>query len=172
MSSEDIPEAPSPQNFLPDQINLYGVSLNFRSPGKVSDRSATLPFNANFLRMSIVEARDSQTPIIPEKMVIAVIYGYAFEGQCYRNDKPKLLIFEPTSKETAAIGCGFDGLGYVMWGVTKKTSIMELAISTDFAEEIILNANLPGNRSPNTYGNSFMLAHRGGRLSRGGGSQS
>ncbi|GLS39192.1 hypothetical protein GCM10010869_47890 [Mesorhizobium tianshanense] len=170
--SSDIPAPPSAQNYLPDQIMLYGVRLNFDNLGKVSHRTATLPLNENLLRMSIVKKRDDVEPIIPTKEVIAIVYGYAFEGQCYRNDKPKLLIFHPTTGETAATGCGFDDLGYVMWGVTKKTPIMELATSTDFAEEIILNANLPGNRSPNTYGNSFMLAHRGGRLSRGGGSQS
>lgn len=162
MSSEDIPAPPDPRRYWPDQITLYGVRLN------VTNNMANLPFDGNFLRLAVVPI-GSKDPEDPKVMAIAVIYGYAFEGQCYRYDKPKLLVFRPGVPETAAIGCGFEG--YSMWQITKKTPIMELATSTDIAEEIVLNSNLPGNRNPNTYGNSFMLAHRGGRLNRGGGSQ-
>jgi hypothetical protein len=167
MLTDPIPQAPRGQNFLPDQITLYGVKLN---AGDL--QSASLPFNTNFLHMAIVKDRNDVRPLAPEdEAVIAVIYGYAFDGRCYRNDKPTLLIFHPTVKEEPAVGCGFDGLGYAMWGITKKSPIMEVTINTNLAEEIVLGPTLPGNRNPNTYGNSAMLAHRGGMISRGGGNQ-
>jgi hypothetical protein len=172
MISDDIPAPLSPRNYSPDQITLYGVRLNLEAAEKAMNRTANLPFGDNILRLAVVPTPQSDTPIHPEKIAIAAVYGYAFEGQCYRNDKPKLLVFRPELPETPAMGCGFEGPGYLMWEVTKKTPIMELTTSTDLAEEIVLNANIPGNRSPNTYGNSFMLAHRGGRLNRGGRGQS
>ncbi|MCV3738833.1 hypothetical protein OCK02_21850 [Rhizobium sp. TRM96647] len=164
MTTDNIPAAPNPRRFLPDQITLYGVALNLES----TDRAANLPFEGHFVRLSIVPI-GSDAPTDPEVMVIAAIYGYAFEGHCYRLDKPKLLVFRPGVAEVPAVGCGFEDLGYSMWQITSKTPVMEFATSTDLAEEIVLNSNLPGNRNPNTYGNSFMLGHRSGRLNRGGG---
>ncbi|ESZ22038.1 hypothetical protein [Mesorhizobium sp. L48C026A00] len=164
MSSEDIPYAPDANRYWPDQITLYGVTLNL-APTKM----ANLPFERHFIRLAVVPI-GSDDPQDPDIMAIAAVYGYAFEGQCYRYDKPKLLVFRPGVEEPNAKGCGFENLGYKMWQITKKTPIMELAASKDFAEEIVLNANLPGNRSPNTYGNNMALAHRGGRLNQGGGS--
>ena len=166
MTSDDIPAAPDPRRYWPDQITLYGVTLNPATTAKM----ANLPFEGHLVRIAVVPI-GSDDPVDPRLMAIAAIYGYAFEGQCYRYDKPKLLVFRPGVSETPAIGCGFENLGYSMWQITKKTPIMELATSTDLAEEIVLNSNLPVNRNPNTYGNSFNLAHRGGRLNRGGGSQ-
>jgi hypothetical protein len=166
MTSEDVPYAPDPKRYWPDQITLYGVTLNL-----APTNMANLPFEGHFLRLAVVQI-GSDIPVEPRTMPIAAIYGYAFEGQCYRFDKPKLLVFRPGVPEVDAKGCGFEGLGYKMWQITKKTPIVELATSTDLAEEIVLNSNLPGNRNPNTYGNNMMLAHRGGRLNRGGGSQS
>ena len=164
MTTDNIPAAPDPRRFWPDQITLYGVALNITTTAD----TANLPFDGYFVRLAVVEI-GSDAPVAPEVMVIAAVYGYAFEGQCYRFDKPKLLVFRPGVAAAPAEGCGFDDLGYAMWQITKKTPVMELATATDLAEEIVLNSNLPGNRNPNTYGNSFMLGHRGGRLNRGGG---
>ncbi len=164
MTTDHVPAAPDPRRFLPDQITLYGVALNLEA----TDRMANLPFEGHFVRLAVVPI-GSDDPADPGVMVIAAAYGYAFEGQCYRFDKPKLLVFRAGVAAAPAVGCGFEDLGYAMWQITKKTPVMELATSSDLAEEIVLNANLPGNRNPNTYGNSFMLGHRGGRLTRGGG---
>ncbi|WP_085028366.1 hypothetical protein [Ensifer aridi] len=164
MQHEDIPAPPEPQTYRPDQITLYGVGLN------VENRAAYLPLHGNRLKLSVVPF-GSDVPELPKNMPIAVIYGYAYEGYCYRFDKPKLFVFSPNITEAPAKGCGYDNSGYVMWQITKKTQMLELSTSADLAEELVLNANLPGNRSPNTYGNSMALAHRSGRLTRGGGTQ-
>jgi hypothetical protein len=159
MSSDDIPAAPSPKNYRPDQITLYGVKLN------VDADPAALPFDGKVLRL-FVTPNTSNIPINPKKVAIAVIYGYAFEGHCYRLDRPRLLVFEP-STEGAAEGCGFDA-SYMMWRIASKTLLLEIATNVGTAEDLIVDANLPGNRPPNTYGNKMQLAHRGGRLNRVG----
>ncbi len=43
-------------------------------------------------------------------------------------------------------------------------TMLELTASIGSAETLLLEANLPGKRSPNTYGSKMQLAHRGGRL--------
>ncbi|MER8970388.1 hypothetical protein NKI25_33075 [Mesorhizobium sp. M0808] len=160
MSNEDVPAAPNPKSYSADQITIFGVALN------IEKNAAYLPLEGNRLKLAVVPF-GSDTPIDRKRMVIAVVYGYAFEGHCYRLDQPKLFVFEPRTTELPAVGCGFDGGEYAMWQITKKTRMLELATSVDLAEELVLNASLPGNRSPNTYGNRFQLAHRGGKLYRG-----
>lgn len=78
------------------------------------------------------------------------------------------MIFEAQTHDEAK-GCGYDGTEYKMWRMDTKRNIMELSTGVDIAETLILEANLPGNRAPNTYGNSYQLAHRGNRLTRNGG---
>lgn len=160
MSSEDIPAPPNPKSYSPDQITIFGVALN------IDNNAAYLPLEDNRLKLAVVQF-GSDTPIDPKRMVIAVVYGYAFEGHCYRLDQPKLFVFEPRITGAPAVGCGFDSGEYIMWQITKKTSMLEFSTSVDLAEELVLNASLPGNRNPNTYGNRAQLAHRGGKLNRG-----
>ena len=157
MATEDVPAAPNPFEFYPDQIVLYGVKLN------QDESPVALPFFDTTLNLQVRKKKGNK-PVSPKKMVIAVVYGYAFEGHCYRFDKPKLLIFN-RSFEGPAEGCGF-GNGYTMWKISSKKYMVELSMSIDLAETLVLEANKPGNRAPNTYGNDMQLAHRGGRLSR------
>ncbi|WP_394891240.1 hypothetical protein ACG873_08020 [Mesorhizobium sp. AaZ16] len=161
MTSDDIPAAPGSTEYIPDEIVLYGVKLN-------EDRDlASLPFGTKRIRL---EVRDESGQVMSrEILTIAAIYSYSFEGGCYRFDRPKLMIFEaPEEKEVK--GCGYEeGSGYKMWRIDAKFGLMELNTSVDLAETLVLEANLPGNRAPNTYGNSMQLAHRGNRLSKYGG---
>jgi hypothetical protein len=156
MTNESIPAAPNPYDYRPDIITLYGIKLN-------QGFSASLPFGENYLTLGV--DHDAST-LGPDKISIAAIYGYSFEGHCYRLDKPKLLIIEQDDYD--AQGCGFSA-PYRMWSVTSKAMIMEVALDFDTAEKLVLEANLPGKRSPNTYGNDMALGHRGGKLNRAGG---
>jgi hypothetical protein len=159
MSSEDIP-APQPSiDYFPDEIVLYGVKLNETHP------RATLPFGGKRVRLKVFDENGQVSD--SNGLAIAVIYSYSFEGHCYRFERPKLMVFEAKTRE--AKGCGYDGTGYMMWRIDAKRPMMELKTSVDLAEMLVLEANMPGNRAPNTYGNSMQLAHRGGRLSRNGG---
>ncbi|HSI40910.1 MAG TPA: hypothetical protein VLA00_10220 [Xanthobacteraceae bacterium] len=167
MSDEDVPAPPLPNLYTPNEIILYGVRLN-----ETTDYAQfAIEASSRFLRMSIIQGGAT----VPNStMSIAVIYGYAFEGHCYRLDKGKITAFLPFKGPDAAVGCGFgpDGSGqsnYSMWRVSTKTMLVELTVNVDSAEEIVLQSNLPGNRPPNTYGNHMQLAHRSGRLTRNGG---
>ena len=79
-----------------------------------------------------------------------------------------------------AIGCGyeaFQGLDnasdkltpyaserWRMWLVDRLDRVVEFSIDQGFFEELILEANKPGKRSPSTYAAHMQMAHRGGRL--------
>jgi hypothetical protein len=102
----------------------------------------------------------------PPPFQIAAAYGYAYEGHCYRFDRPRVLAFQGRDGVNAK-GCGYDipaNLGYKMWRIKSNKRIIELTVAVDNAEKIILEANLPGRRPPNTYSAHMQLAHRGGRL--------
>lgn len=157
--SDTVPAAPLVNDYYPDEIVLYGVKLN------QGVNNPDLPFDQKRL---CLEVKKNGKTMGEGSIVIAVIYGYGFEGHCYRFDRPKLMIFEHNRNDDAE-GCGF-AAPYKMWRIGSKRSLMELSTKVGLAEELILEANLPGNRAPNTYGNSMQMAHRSGRLGRDGGS--
>jgi len=153
MLGDEIPAPPSPGEYYPDGIILYGVKLN-------DGFSAMVPFGDNLaLKMKVVNRDHPEDGLADYSF--AAIYGYAFEGYCYRLDKPK--IYTINAPHDPASGCGFDEQ-YKMWTVRSRGQIMELSLDYDFAETLILEANLPGNKGPNTYGNGYKIAHRGGKL--------
>lgn len=155
MSSEDIPAAS--KIYRPEYITLYGIKLNDISV------NATIPFDNKTLSLEVRKAN----PLPPREIAIVVTYGYSFEGHCYRFDRPKIFVFDGFEEVKEASGCGF-GADYSMWHISSKQILLELSTRTDEAEVLVLEANLPGNRAPNTYGNSYQLAHRSGRLNRQG----
>jgi hypothetical protein len=161
MSPEDIPAAAGSGLYIQDEIILYGVKINRTDQAKI-------PFMSNKLLLEVRKIGKT-TPLTPTEVAMAVVYGYSYEGHCYRLEKPKLMIFEFGGETPPANGCGFSGPDYSMWRISSKDKLLELNTSVDLAEALILDANLPGNRTPNTYGNNMMLAHRSGRLSRSGG---
>ncbi|MDR6953258.1 hypothetical protein J2X65_002619 [Ancylobacter sp. 3268] len=173
MLSDTTPAPPEPPVYRPDEILLYGVKLN------AGYNFADIPFDLGggperpgiVLRLQAHKAEDAPDarPLGDERVSFVVAYGYAFEGSCYRFDRPRLLLLAPAVAGRKAEGCGFDE-SYQMWRITSKTMLLDASIATGLAEELILAANLPGNRLPNTYGNHMELAHRSGRLNRGGGS--
>lgn len=163
MSSSDIPAAADPARFFADEIILYGVKLN------AGRAEGSIPFGANELTLQ-VRPSGSTEALTDEAVAIAVIYAYAFEGHCYRFDKPKLLVFPVEVADQEADGCGF-AAPYRMWRIVPRTEMVELTTGSGRAEMLILQANLPGSAVPNTYGNHMQLAHRAGRLNRYGGSE-
>jgi hypothetical protein len=111
-----------------------------------------------------------------DRISIAVVFGYAYEGHCYRLDKAKILVFQGVAEP--AVGCGYDwinppvppgeAIGYEMWRVRSLATVLELTTNYDYFQSVILEGNLPGKRVPNTYAANLKvgpsLAHRGGRL--------
>ena len=157
--ADDIPAPPNPHDYYPDQLMVYGIKLN------PDEDAASLPFGDKVLNLQ-VNSKIGNKPLGPREVSIAAVYGYSYEGHCYRLEKPRLFIVENAG--SMANGCGFSH-PYFMWSIRARTSIMEITLNYDLAEVLILESNLPGNRSPNTYGNHMQLAHRNGKLNRPGG---
>ena len=162
MSSSDVPAPQSPLTYEPDQIILYGVNLEGEN---AQTREAVIPFGRYFVavQMREVNNRGEEVLVSRDGVAMAVVYGFAYEGACYRYDRPRLMIFEYKGPGLPASGCGF-AEPYTMWRISEKKQILELNTRMDLAEMLVLDANLPGNRAPNTYGNKARLAHRSGRL--------
>lgn len=110
----------------------------------------------------------------PTDFIVLAAYGYAFEGHCYRFDKPRLVGFSThgnREKVDGPLGCGFDvpvpgnqDQWYQGWRLRSNQRIIEMGMSVGRVEDIILDANRPGRRPPNTYASDMQLAHRNGRL--------
>jgi hypothetical protein len=160
--------------YLPDEIILYGVKLN-----RLEDYSV---FFAGTDYELHVQLFNDDGPMTSADYSMALAYGYAFEGSCYRFDKVRAFIITDSADEDP-VGCGFDleprptepvfGSGganpapiYRMWRIRAATQLLEVATNYDTAQALVLDAHLPGKRSPNTYSNNMQMAHRGGRLTR------
>jgi hypothetical protein len=178
--TDDCSDVPAPARtgvYFPDEIILYGVKLNRR-------RDWANFFAGPRYRLH-VHLHDNQVPEQPlnnSQYSAVLAYGYAFEGHCYRFDKVRAFIVTEADEEDP-VGCGFDLEPrpnepvepntnpnpnprpiYRMWRIRAASELLELTTSFDTAKALVLDANLPGRRSPTTYSVTAQVAHRGGRL--------
>jgi hypothetical protein len=96
-----------------------------------------------------------------------LIVGYSYEGHCYDLPKPKLMIIPTYPEYIPDDDCGYDrkrGEHYRVWILDKLAECAEIDVSQGFVEQLVLEANLPGKRSPTMYAGRMMLGHRSGRL--------
>ncbi|MCV9967835.1 hypothetical protein OIU34_39215 [Pararhizobium sp. BT-229] len=94
---------------------------------------------------------------------IGVIYGYAFEGHCYKLPKPQIMYLPEEPKKILGGDCGCDcgfapELGYAVWQIDKRKRVIALDIRSDDLQTLILDENMPGNRSPQAYAQSMSMA--------------
>jgi hypothetical protein len=159
------------------QVRLYGIHAKL---------TAKLPLNLGELK--IVSSSDEGTeksveidnvlninsrsdePVLVispgTKRSIGIIYGYAFEGHCYDLPKPMIMLI-PVDPERTVPGkdCDYDGRpGYSVWVVDKLDQCDVIEVNSGFIEQLVLDANMPGKRSPSTYRAHMQLAHRSGRM--------
>jgi hypothetical protein len=105
-------------------------------------------------------------------MTIGIIYGYAYEGHCYDLPKPKIMLIPALPQDVLPGDCAYDRKGrdpngataYKVWIVDKLDQCIDIDVSQGQVEELVLEANLPGKRSPTMYAAKAQLAHRNGRL--------
>ncbi|WP_028749104.1 hypothetical protein [Rhizobium mesoamericanum] len=94
---------------------------------------------------------------------IGVIYGYAYEGHCYKLPKPQIMLLpelpKPIAHDDCGCDCGFSpALGYLVWQLDKRQSAVALDVRTDDLRTLVLDENMPGNRSPQAYSQSLSMA--------------
>ncbi|WP_141246678.1 hypothetical protein [Mesorhizobium sp. WSM3876] len=103
-----------------------------------------------------------------QKTSCGIIVGYAYEGHTYDLPKPKIMIIPAFPEpKIPADDSEFDAKepeGYAVWLVDKLDECVELEMNQGFVEQIVLEANLPGKRSPTMYASKMTIGHRGGKL--------
>ncbi|RWO31478.1 MAG: hypothetical protein EOS11_14670 [Mesorhizobium sp.] len=106
-----------------------------------------------------------------EPISCGIIVGYAYEGHCYDLPKPKIMLIPAIPELIPVDDCGYRDKyvptareKYMLWIVDKLDECVEFEMNQGFVEQIVLEANLPGKRSPTMYASRMMMGHRGGRL--------
>lgn len=164
--TDDCVPAPSGFRYVADEIILYGVDLN--------DAASVAHLDVGLVGTELQIKLDGG--IITGSTVLA--YGYSFDGHCYRLDSNRIFVVTGPNAEPA-VGCGFDKIpcttpststtpsttpGYKMWRITASEQILEISTAFGDARTLILDAQLPGKRSPSSYAITLRMAHRNGRL--------
>jgi len=153
--------------YFSDMVVLYGVKLNATTSYAEFDAGE----NGNAaLQLQLFR---SGLPQGEKQYSIVLGYGYAFEGHCYRLDTNRVFIVKGARPEDA-VGCGFENSAttgsspakYHMWRIRALEELLELSLNYGDVKKLILDANLPGKRSPSSYAITASLAHRDGRLNR------
>ncbi|MDK1378378.1 MULTISPECIES: hypothetical protein [unclassified Sinorhizobium] len=94
---------------------------------------------------------------------IGVIYGYAYEGHCYKLPKPQIMYLPEEPREILGGDCGCDcgyvpELGYAVWQIDKLERVIALDVRSDDVKTLVLDENMPGSRSPMAYAQTMALA--------------
>jgi hypothetical protein len=98
-----------------------------------------------------------------EIVSLGVIYGYSYEGHCYKLPKPQIMYLPVLPEDIIGGSCGCDcgyvpELGYVVWSIDKLQRVIALDIRSDDLKTLVLDENMPGNRSPLAYSQTLALA--------------
>jgi hypothetical protein len=166
MVDVSVPAPDRPGMYFPDTVILYGVKLNTGTP--YGDFDAGENGNAA-LQMQLYRSGALQSE---KQYSIALGYAYAFEGHCYRLDTKRIFIIKGARPEAAG-GCGFENEKiqgskgeYNMWRIRSSEELLEISLNYGDVKKLVLDANMPGKRSPSSYAITAALAHRDGRLNR------
>lgn len=102
-----------------------------------------------------------------EKMSSGIMFGYSYEGHAYDFPKPKIMFVPSLPLAIPVDDSAYypkAAAGYKVWIVDKLEKCIEIEVNQGFIEQLVLEANMPGKRSPTAYKAIMMLAHRGGKL--------
>ena len=97
---------------------------------------------------------------------VALIYAYGDEGHCYRLGKPRIMIVEGHGEPFNPEGDIKESLTgqLFMWRQAKHEQTVSIEVESGSLEQLVLEANLPGNRSVSAYGAHMQMSHRGGKI--------
>ena len=80
-----------------------------------------------------------------------IIVGYSYEGHCYDLPKPKIMLLPTNPVMIPVDDCGYDAKydsnalqKYMLWIVDKLDECVEFEMNQGFVEQLVLEANLPG----------------------------
>jgi hypothetical protein len=116
-----------------------------------------------YLPIDVYMRRDIDDKDDKDIVSIGVIYGYSYEGHCYKMPKPQIM-FLPKAPQMIPDGdCGCDcgyssNLGYALWRIDKLKRVTTLEVRSDDVKTLVLDENIPGNRSPLAYSQTMRLA--------------
>lgn len=107
-------------------------------------------------------------PVATTKPTIALIYAYGYEGHTYRLAKPRIMIVHGEGEQYDADrekdpSPSLTGKLY-MWRLSKHHQTVSIEVESGELENLVLEANQPGNRSVNSYAAHMQMSHRGGKL--------
>jgi hypothetical protein len=158
---EVVSQKPQPVQgvyYSPSSIVLYGVPV-FADTFVVGYSNEQI----DVLTFALAGANPPPVPYI-----VALIYGYEYQGHCYSLPEPMHFAVPNAAGIMApAVGCGYDGaapFNYMMWRVDKLERTVQLHLSNDTFEELVLRRAIAGARPPLSYRSTAILAHRGGQL--------
>lgn len=171
MDDEYVPAPAKSGIYYADALTLYGVKLNSQTDyGTFSIGQGDYELQSQLFRTNATTGK--LTAVTRANYSIALTYGYGFEGHCYRLDCQRIFIIIGPGDEDP-VGCGFDlqqspplDARYRMWRIRSSTELLEISTTFGDAKTLILDANLPGKKSPTSYAINLMAAHRNGRLTR------
>lgn len=169
--------------FNPSFIGLIGISLN-KNGVSTSNENGTVETN----HPDIAEVElDLKLKDRTRKHGFAVIYAYVYDGHVYTLDSPKIMAVPWGADKYADVDPGLlPGFGVIesegssgaksksskddkprglkIWPITKHHQVVEISISVGPAEALILESNLPGNRTANSYRSTMQIATSHSRL--------
>lgn len=147
--------------------NLADTDLDIALVNKVTVSTRNFPNIA----VSAITTRGQLSKNNGPILSCGIIVGYSFEGHCYDLPKPKIMLIPVDPTPMPPDDCGYDrknegggGYRYMVWIVDKLDECIEFEINQGFVEQLVLEANLPGKRSPAVYASKGQMGHRGGRL--------
>jgi hypothetical protein len=121
---------------------------------------------SGFLKLPVeinIPARNYRSDDTSYIKSIGVIYGYAYEGHCYKLPKPQIMYLPEQPREIVDGDCGCDcgyvpELGYAVWQIDKLERVIALDVRSDDVKTLVLDENMPGSRSPMAYAQTMALA--------------
>ncbi|TCS01606.1 hypothetical protein EV281_106351 [Rhizobium sp. BK418] len=142
--------------FNPSEVRLYGRKEHC-PPGDAPD--GTGETDVDGIRLKVGDCYILIDAGKVDIVSIGVIYGYAYEGHCYKLPKPRIMYLPVEAEEIQGDDCGYSSaLGYSVWSLDKLERVIALDVRSDDIKTLILDENLPGNRSPLAYAQTQSLA--------------
>ncbi|WP_029065909.1 hypothetical protein [Labrenzia sp. DG1229] len=155
-SNDQFPTIQPDKFYDPSEIVLVGMNISGINSPRAADVKIDTEGSNSFSRISL---QLMSTP----NCEIALIKAYIYEGKQYDLPKPKIMVVSGEGQELPG--------NYVpnsrplkFWRMNKLARTAEVSVEEGLLETLILEANLPGRRSPNSYAANMQMAHRSGRL--------